>query len=158
MRKHRQRAQQMVAPSLPLPLDLHCLPLSSLLGHLPFGCFYLAGFRCHAGSAETWTIFRCLSSFTFLHHWVAMVTVEWGGGKDSLKESMELSHEDQQPCPWTVFVSWHSPRSLACAFHPEMLRGDRDRLVKARTEGKRKVGKGKEGKEDYAKNCFPSLA
>lgn len=41
-----------------------------------------------------------------------MVTVEWGGGKDSLKESMELSHEDQQPCPWTVFVSWHSPRSL----------------------------------------------
>lgn len=86
MRKPRQWAQQMIAPSLLLPLDLRPLPQSSLWGwgQLPFGCVYLPGFRRHAGSVETWTIFRCLSSSTFLHHWVAMVTVEGGRGEGQL--------------------------------------------------------------------------
>lgn len=66
-------------------------------------------FRLHAGSVDTRTIFRCLSSFIFLYHCVAMVMVGREAGKTAWKEgwssAMKISGSDWD-CSWWAGAPW----------------------------------------------------
>lgn len=81
------------------------IDLSSYLAVAHFRCFYLPflGLRLCAESAETQTIFRCLHSFIFLHHCVAMAMVgREGRRKPERKDDGQL----WRPMALTGDCSW----------------------------------------------------